>query len=307
MFPALQSRHGTRRQPGARKLKAMLAIAVTAVGVSAFATNAHAVTISDNNVIVTPNNLDASFAGAIEWKFSNGEITPILTGTLTMNKERCFRVRLSSYDDGGALLHDTHGDKRCVNDASKPREQAIDFGDVADPLTHQAVVRIEEQNLNNDDWTVVNPDQTTNQSTLRVGFDLVALSGSGIDLGGSGFDTATGYLTTGSYAQVTWSLDDGLASASYAGYLHLNGFGGMCGRVELRYLDEAGTVVETVDGAGSNCAADDAHYPYYETLAGAASSQITQVQVVMQSSPNVKHKNWTDVGTPKTVSIADQA
>jgi hypothetical protein len=286
-----------------RKITTILALATTAAGVAAFAASAQAVTISDNSLIIIAGDPDASFSGTMLWDYTDGKVTPRLTGTLTMTDERCFRVRVTSYD-GDTPLHDTHGAKRCVHDESSPRDQPIDFGDVPDALTDMAAVTIEEQNQNNDDWVTLNPDITTlSHSTVRPFSDSVKLTGVGVDFGGPDFDVATGDLEPWSNAGVSWSIDDGGATATLDGDLYLDDFAGMCGRVLLRYLDDAGTEVEKLH-SDPDCASDGGYYPEAVTLTGARSPEITQLEVTLQSSLNLPAKHWSPVGTPKTVSIA---
>jgi hypothetical protein len=93
------------------------------------------------------------------------------------------------------------------------------------------------------------------------------------------------------------------ATASLGPTLFLDDMAGMCGRVELRYLDEAGKLVDTVDGA-EWCPTTNADESHTQTLAAAPSSQILQVEVAMQTSPNVKKQTWSDV-TSQTKSIAE--
>ena len=55
--------------------------------------------------------------------------------------------------------------------------------------------------------------------------------------------------------------------------------------------------------ASTNCAVDNDHYAYSETLAAAASTRISQLEVAMQTSGD-HGVTWADVGT-QTVSIGD--
>jgi len=279
-----------------RRFSAALAIVAATVGASAFATSAQAVTLSDT-ALVAAAGPDASIVGNVAWDFTNGKITPSFSGTLGADDDRCFRVRMRSYDED-TLVQDKHGAKYCFKKEGH-HEEPIELVGKADARTDRVDIAVEEQNLATDEWM----PQADDDTALRMWDDLVVIDGDGIDIAGSGFDQATGRPTSGSWARVSWSLEDGRATAEYDGTEYLDDFFPGCGRVELRYLDEAGDLVDTVDGA-SNCPADKGFYPYHETLAAAPSPRITQVEVAMQSSGD-HGVTWTDVET-KTVSIAAQ-
>jgi hypothetical protein len=284
-----------------RKLTAMLAILAATAGVSAVAGSAQAAVVNDSVVQLTSDSDVHLYPGHVDWDYSNGLVTPKLTGTMLMYNERCFRVSVTNWD-GSKKLDVKHGAKRCIKNDSDTRQQAIDLSGVADARTDRVTVAVEEQNQTNDDW-VVREESGKHwwDAELFPWMDTVQLLGDGIDLGGGTFDTATGN-PTGS-ALVQWSIDDGEATASLSPTLFLDDMAGMCGRVELRYLDEAGTLVDTVDGA-EWCPTSNAEESHTETLAAAPSSQIFQVEVAMQTSPNVNKKTWSDV-TSQTKSIAE--
>jgi hypothetical protein len=87
----------------------------------------------------------------VAWDYSNGVVTPTLTGTMLMYNERCFRVSITNWD-GSKKLDVKHGTKRCVKNDSDTRQQAIDLSGVPDARTDRVTVADEEQNQNNDDW-----------------------------------------------------------------------------------------------------------------------------------------------------------
>ena len=284
-----------------RKLSAMLAVLAATAGVSAVTASAQAAVVNDSVVQLTSDSEVHLYPGHVDWDYSSGVVTPTLTGTMLMYNERCFRVSITTWD-GNTKLDVKHGAKRCVKNDSDTRQQAIDLAGVPDARTDRVTVSVDEQNQANDDW-VVREESGKHwwDAELFPWMDVVQLTGDGIDLGGGTFDTTTGNPT--GYAPVRWSIDDGDATASVSATLFLDDMAGMCGRVELRYRDEAGTLVDTVDGANW-CPTTNAEESHIETLAAAPSSQIFKVEVAMQTSPNKAKKVWSDV-TSQTRSIAE--
>jgi hypothetical protein len=283
-----------------RKLTATLAVLAATAGVSAVAGSAQAAVINDSIVQLTSDTEVHLYPGSVAWDYSNGVVTPTVTGTMLMYNERCFRVSVTTYD-GNKQLDVKHGAKRCIKNDSDTRTQAIDVSGVPDARTDRVTVAVEEQNQNNDDW-VVREESGKHwwDAELDPYLDTVRLLGDGIDLGGGTFDPSTG--SPPSSAAVTWSIDDGKATAVVDETLYLDDMAGMCGRVELRYLDEAGNSVETVDGTAW-CPTSNAEEDHRETLSAAPSPQIFQVEVAMQTSPAnaaPKKRVWSDVIAPLT-------
>jgi hypothetical protein len=284
-----------------RKLTATLAVLAATAGVSAVAGSAQAAVVNDSVVQLTSDSDVQLYPGHVHWDYSNGIVTPKLDGTMLMYNERCFRVSITNWD-GDTKLDVKHGAKRCIKNDSDTRQQAIDLSGVPDARTDRVTVAVEEQNQSNDDW-VVREESGKHwwDAELFPWMDTVQLLGDGIDLGGGTFDTTTGNPT--SSVLVKWSIDDGLATASLSPTLFLDDMAGMCGRAELRYRDEAGTLVDTVDGS-TWCPTSNAEEHHTETLAAAPSSQIFQVEIAMQTSPSKNKKVWSDVGS-QTKSIAE--
>jgi hypothetical protein len=286
-----------RRTRQHRKRSTMLALLAATLGVAAFATSAQAVVVTHYPIATLYANPEVNLSTDSEmtFDFSAGKITPRLTGTLKTEGDRCYRAHLTSYK-GTTLLHDKPGTSYCFNKAVH-HERSIDLSEDPDAGTDRVVVALEKQNLKTKDWTVMQ----SAQSGVLPYLDPVRILGNGIDVGGIGFDSVSG-TPTGS-TLITWSIVGGNATAKYNGTLHLDDFFGGCGRVELRYRDEAGKLVDTVDGASTNCPVDKGYYPYTESLAAAASPRISQLEVAMQSSTD-NGVTWADVGT-QTVSIGD--
>jgi hypothetical protein len=279
-----------------RKRRAILAVLAVAAGVAAFAGSAQAVVVTHYPIalLYTDSEENLSTDSQVTFDYSGGKITPRLTGTLKTEGDRCYRVHLTSYA-GSTLLHDKHGTSYCFNTAVH-HEKSIDLSEDSDARTDRVVVALEKQDLKTKDWKV----RQSAEAGVVPYMDPVQILGSGIDVGGFDFDTGTGNPT--GHTLIKWSIVDGKATATYNGTLHLDDFFPGCGRVELRYRDEAGVLVSTVDGA-TNCPTDKAHYPYTETLAATASSRISQLEIAMQSSGD-RGATWSDVGT-QTVSIGD--
>src|SRR4051794_13598472 len=191
-----------------RKVSATLAVLAATVGASAVATSAQAVTISDT-ALVAASGPDASIVGNVAWDFSGGKITPSFSGTLGADDDRCFRVRMISYDQD-TVVQDKHGDKKCFTTEGH-HDRAIDLVGKADARTDRVMIAVEEQNIATGDWATQGDDDTA----LRMWDDIVTIDGDGIDIAGAGFDQSTGHPTSGSWARISWSLEDGEATAEY--------------------------------------------------------------------------------------------
>ena len=279
-----------------RKTRTTLAILAATIGASAIASSAQAVVVTHQPIplMYLDSEVNLSTDSMVTFDFNAGKITPRLTGTLKTEGDRCYRVHLTSYK-GSTLLHDKPGTSYCFNKAVH-HERSIDLSETPDAGTDRVVVAVEKQDLKTKNWTV---RQSATAGVLPY-LDPIRILGSGIDIGGVGYDSVTG-TPTGSNL-IKWSIVDGKATAAYNGTLHLDDFFPGCGRVELRYRDAAGKLVQTVDGA-TNCPLDKAHYAYTETLSATPSTRISKLEVAMQSSGD-RGLSWGDVGT-QTASIGD--
>lgn len=275
-----------------RKLSTTLAILAATAGVSVFAASAQAVVVDNDSASVTgdPDGEVSLTDANLAFDWTGGEMVPRLTGTLNGDfaDDLCLRVRVDSYD-GATFLHSKPGTRRCVND-DLHHEWSINLSEEPNPLTDKVVVKVEKENAQ-DGWQVA--DERT--IDLNVFSDSLIVSGSGIDIGGPGF---AGGNPTGP-ATVDFTLDQGLVTASYDGFLHFDAFS-RCGRVKLRYLDEAGAEIDK-DTGPQHCPPDLAHYDYQDTIASIPNALVTEVEVIMQSKSG---GSWNDVDSV-SVSIAE--
>jgi hypothetical protein len=274
-----------------RKLRSSLALLAATAGVTVFAASAQAVVIDTDPASVTGDPQgEATLTDAnVAFDFTGGQMVPRLTGTLNADNadDLCIRVRLESYD-GATFLHDKAGAKRCLNNDAH-HEFSVDLSEDADALTDNVVVVVEKENAQG--WSTAD-SRTIDQNIFD---ESLIVSGAGIDIGGPGF--AAGNPT--SPATVDFSLDQGLVSATYDGDLHFDGFS-RCGRVKLRYLDEAGVELDKATGP-QHCPPDLAHYAYYDVIASTPNALVTQVEVIMQSKSG---GSWNKVDS-ETVSIEE--
>jgi hypothetical protein len=276
-----------------RKLKTTLAILAAAAGVSAFTASANAAVVKDDLVGLYFDPVVNLPGAHLEYDFSNGTITPRLTATLTADNaaNACVRAHLYSYD-GDTLLHDKPGAMHCPkNDAHK--EWPVDLSEDADARTDNVIIAVEKKSASRD-WTIKN--QT--DSNLQTFADIVSAQGNGISASGDDYDPVTDTFGS-SFAIVSWSIDDGEATANFEGDLNFDDFS-RWGRVELRALDHAGNVIDTVDG-DPQLPPDNGQYHYEQNLTTAPLADLEKVEVVVQSSLDMA--SWQDVVTD-TVSIA---
>lgn len=272
-----------------RKLGTTLAILATTAGVSVFAGSAQAVVVDNDSASLTGDSEVSLTDANLAFDFTGGQMIPRLTGTLNADfaDGKCVRVRIDSYDDG-TYLHTKPGITHCLSDDAH-HEWSVNLNEDADALTDEVVVKVEKEDAQG--WSVAD-ERTIEQNAFS---DTFSVFGSGIDIGGSTF--AGGGPSTP--ALMGWSIDQGQVTASYVGYVHLDGFS-RCGRVKLRYLDEAGTQLDAIPGP-QHCPPDLAHYSYRDEIASVPSPLATQVEVVMQTKSG---GNWSKVDS-ETVSIAE--
>src|SRR4051794_21728296 len=95
-----------------RGLTSALAVLTATIGLSALAGGAQAAVV-DNDGILLSSSTEVQLTGAnVAFDFTNGTVTPHLTGTLQGSNadDLCVRVRIDSYD-GATLLHSKPGKK----------------------------------------------------------------------------------------------------------------------------------------------------------------------------------------------------
>jgi len=272
-----------------RKLGTTLAILATTAGVSVFAGNAQAVVVDNDGFGLTGDSEVSLTDANIAFDWTGGQMIPRLTGTLNADNadDLCVRVRVDSYDNG-TFLHTKPGITHCLSDDNH-HEWSVNLNEDADALTDQVVVKVEKENAQG--WSTAD-ERTINQNVFD---DSVIVSGTGIDIGGPGF--AAGLPT--SPATIDFSLDQGLVTATYDGVVHFDGFS-RCGRVKLRYLDEAGVEIDKATGP-QHCPPDLAHYGYQDTIVSVPDPLVTDVEVIVQSKTG---GNWNKVNS-ETVSIEE--
>jgi hypothetical protein len=275
-----------------RKLSTTLAMLAATAGVTVFAASAQAVVVDNDAPSLTSDSEVKLTDANLAFDFSGGLITPKLTATLEVDDgdDACYRARLASYDRDGTLLHDKPGITRCLS-TDAHREFAINLPEDPDALTDSVVVSVEKDDGPQNSWTT----KDERDENLNVFSDSFRIFGSGVGIGGSTW--AAGAPATN--AVVGWSIDDGLATATYSGYYHFEGFS-RCGRVKLRMLDETGTQVEPVNGP-QHCPPDLDHYSYQDVLASTPSGDVVEAEVVMQTKSGGQ---WNDVDS-ELVSIAE--
>jgi hypothetical protein len=232
-------------------------------------------------------------SGDLEFKLSGGKITPRLTGTLHLNDAdgTCARMQLRYFDKQGEELVDPkRGGTKCETD---DQHHAYDVD--LDPYSDDSIASVEVglQKKTATGWSTVE----TRTVSANVHADNVKITEQGADLGGQDFAAGA---PIGS-AQLDWNLDDGVVEPRLTGYLHLDNSGGLCARINLRYLTEGGSFL-TREAGGEVCAEDNSHHRFSVDLAPYDSSKIGKVKVQLQTRGT--NGSWNVAGS-KTVSIAE--
>jgi hypothetical protein len=280
--------------------KLTVAAAVTAA--ASFAGTAEAAMIDKDGVKLTASKYDfgnSTFvagaptgSGDLKFKFSEGKITPRLTGTMHLNDAdgTCARMQLRYFDaQGNELVDAKHGGQKCETD---DQHHAYDVD--LDPYSDDSIDRVEVglQKKTATGWSTVE----TRTFTADVHADNVKITEQGADVGGHDFAAGA---PLGS-AQLDWNLVDGVVAPRLTGFLHLNNSAGLCARVNLRFYSESGIFLTKGRGE-AECAEDNGHQRFSIDLSPYDSNKIGEVKVQLQTQGT--NGSWNVAGS-KTVSIA---
>lgn len=272
-----------------RKLTTNLAILAAAAGLPAFAATADAATLDTDPVELSSDQPD--FTGEVAFNFSNGMMTPELLGTLSVEDggNTCVRVLIEHYN-GNVPVGSEEGNAMCV-ETDDFHSWSVNRHGVSTAWTDRIVVSIQSQPFT--DWV------TEDSATIIVNThpDDVLVTTAGIDVGAAVF--AGGVPT--SPATMDWQLDDSQITPELDdATLHMKGLAGVCGRVRLRFLSEAGAFLGSEE-SDPECPPTNAHRDYTLAIDPFNSSVIGQVEVVAQTDvgPN---DSWVRAGAT-TVSI----
>jgi hypothetical protein len=283
--------------------KRLLLIAVVAVaGSASVASAAQAAVIDDDPVQLLSNKFDFgdnTFAagaptgsGNVAWDYSNGIVSPELTGTLHLRNAAglCGRMRLEQFSRAGALLNTTVGGVVCAaNNAHQVF--AVNLAPAGNALTDHVLVSIERTGAAAGWTTAASVSVTANTHDDPV---LIA-PGGGAGFGGAGwlFGAPIG---SGS---VSWNLENGTLKPHLTGTLHLVNNAGTCARMNINYLTDAGGFITSRAG-GIVCAPNNNAFAWSVNLAPYR-DVLGQVEVELQTLSAAGA--WTTLGS-QTVSVA---
>jgi hypothetical protein len=316
MFPSV---------PRRAKRGAALAVLATAAAIPAFAPGAHATIgpVGGTSIPkgqVTLETVWAGFGGPAdsagksfslnpgeaEFTWYQGKVGAHLTGTMHADgaKNAQARVRVDSLTVNNDVLATTYDNKTGTPINSASQDVPVDVTVPALPNLGKIKITLEEKS-NTPKWD--NRGELYAQFVPRT--DDLTILGKHADIGGIGY--SKGAPTDA--AAVTWKVgDDGALTATYYGYLHLDGFAGTA-RTELRAIDPlSGMVTARADsksylsnGAGHDEFPDpDKRIP--ETLP--LTSYSPTLEVAIQSWMSVPGEtgggHWDDIGSER-ISAAD--
>jgi hypothetical protein len=282
--------------------KALLATLATAAGVSALAGSAQAAVYQNSYFYMNSDPEVSLMQGNLANDWSHGTITPRVTGDLTVvnGDDASYRVRVDSIDLDNAVVGTTYYNPRPKGFKDDDEHDfAVDMTATAAPNLGEVEIALEKKG--SDTW--VEKSHFYLPVLKYPKSDDVQILDTGIDVGGSLFDSAT-HAPVDS-AKVSWHIgDDGKLTASYDGYLHLEPrFYPGIARVQIRALNDAGKVLATDTGP--------AHYqntPVYqsdEDELSVTTTDATRLKVKIQVQDRYTQA-WTDLpGDEQTVSVAD--
>jgi hypothetical protein len=286
-----------------RRLGAMLAMLTTGAALTALAASAQATvvpttddTVVDNDPLAVSGTHASLADGNVAFEWGHGKVASRITGTVHVGgtDHARFRVKVDSYDRYGVKV----GTSYDVTDGTYkgPGDTFdVDMKATSAPYIHRVVVSVQKKPDTN--WIT---QGSNDLSYLTLHDDEVKILGTGIDVGGAGFD---GRDPTSS-ATVSYAIgDDGQLTETFRGYLHLKDTYPASGRIEIRALNP-------MTGFEQDSATSGTHTPdengQQETLSVKTSSD-NKLEVAMQAflaDPATGAASWQDVGT-QSVSVAE--
>lgn len=277
-------------------------ITIAAIAAGVFAGSASASVVDYDDVKLTSTGYDfgengfafgePTNAGDLHFHHENGTIRPHLRGVIHLNDAdgTCGRMRLEYFSSSGAsLTTPKYGGEVCVNDDGH-HKWSVDLDPWFNPSIASVRVSIQKETVNG--WS------TTDSATFGMDThaDDVKITEDGFDFGSTGW----GLGVPSGDGTMTWSIaSNGVVSPRLTGGIHINNSSGECARMNLRYLTEGGSFIDSKPG-GTVCAPDNGHHVWSVNLAPTGSSQIGKVQVQLQTLAS--NGNWVTAGS-QTVSI----
>ena len=181
-----------------RKLTTSLAILAATAGVSVFAATANAVVVDNDPVSLDGDEVDLT-DGNLAWDYSNGRVTPKLTGRLeaTNADDTNVRVRIDSYN-GSEYLNTEEGGAMFVDDDTW-HHWSVDRPGISNATTDRAVVAVQKETVNG--WET----QAETTVVMTTHSDFFTVLRQGIDIAGTGW--YAGAPSTN--AVLSWPIEDG--------------------------------------------------------------------------------------------------
>jgi hypothetical protein len=271
--------------------KRLLLIALVAVAGSASLTGAAQAAVIDNDPVQLLSNKfdfgDNTFvagaplgSGNVAWDYSNGIVSPLVTGTLHLRNAAglCARMRLEQYDRAGGLLFTTLGGTVCAPDNAH-HAFAVNLNPTGNALTDNVLVSIERTTPAGGWVSAVSMSVVANTHD-----DPVQIApGGGAAFGGS----------------VSWNLENGSLKPQLTGALSLVNSAGQCARMNINYLTDAGAFITSRAG-GVVCAPNNNLFSWTVDLAPYRDI-LGQVQIELQTLN--AGGGWATVGA-QTVFVA---
>ena len=271
--------------------KRLLLFAVVAVAGSASFTGAAQAAVIDNDPVQLLSNKfdfgDNTFvagaplgSGNVAWDYTGGIVSPQLTGTLHLRNAAglCARMRVEQFSRAGAPLFTTVGGTVCAaNNAHQAF--AVNLNPPGNALTDNVLVSIERTTPAGGWVTAVSTSVVANTHD-----DPVAIApGGGAAFGGS----------------VSWNLENGSLKPHLTGALSLVNNAGLCARMNINYLTDAGAFITSRAG-GTVCAPNNNLFSWTVDLAPYRDI-LGQVEIELQTLN--AGGGWATIGA-QTVSVA---
>ena len=225
---------------------------------------------------ITIHTSGADFDGTLDWWTDGGEVEPVLTGILELDRSAgtCARVRMDLQTSAGALVLTRTGHEVCAGDNAK-HSYSVDLGYYSSIKVGKVKAVVERRNSNGKFTTI--GSETNALPALAESFTITAR---GLDFGGGDF--AAGVPTN--RGSLYWNLEAGKFTPKLYGTLHIDNAAGACGRVRLTYLDSDGTALARETGS-TKCASDNGHREFAIHFGPFSDSRIAKVKVTLQSIP----------------------
>ncbi len=213
-------------------------------------------------------------SGDVHWHIVDGQINPIVDGTLHLNDVQglCARMRVDYYVNSSTVWTTRYGGEVCAPD-DKHHAYSVALGEYTSNKISEVKVSVEKKTASQD-WQSVGSQRVkliTTHSSVKITED-------GFDFGGQTF-IGSGPTNSG---EIAWSWSGGQITPHLTGTLHINNAASACARMRIEYYSATDERLSDQYG-GKVCAVDNKHHSWNVDLKPFDDGKIVWVRVSLQN------------------------